>query len=270
MTKLPAANLQSVLDWFNGVITNIPRDSTYLFCGSDFLVEKNPRDQALDEQGNKIIVGGNPFVIADVAAFQDALAAGNVPWWSGERASPQMYYFAPVNSGGNYCSAQYGRAQRNLGLTFALDGLQAPPGQSDGHYPAPPSPEYPHPDYPPSYPAPPSPEYPHPDYPPWYPPPPSPEYPDYPPPSPEYPDYKPNVPADAQPVKHEVQGIILCPYAFDNNEKPNDYGTALRQIQQGRTSLETVMPKSATLLHEAFHVVFGTSMLQGDNEVCKF
>ncbi|KAI1358578.1 hypothetical protein F5Y08DRAFT_350636 [Xylaria arbuscula] len=62
----------------------------------------------------------------------------------------------------------------------------------------------------------------------------------------------------------QVQTIVICPYAF-NTPLPRSYSDAVAMIDVG-SSLATVVPRSATLLHEAFHVVFGTGMLQGAAE----
>ncbi|KAK3317420.1 hypothetical protein B0T19DRAFT_291561 [Cercophora scortea] len=71
----------------------------------------------------------------------------------------------------------------------------------------------------------------------------------------------------AQPVGTLVQDVVMCPYAF-TRRVPDSYAKASAAIKAG-TSLQAAVPKSATLLHEGFHVVHGTDFLQGDSEICK-
>ncbi|OBT97835.1 hypothetical protein VE01_04980 [Pseudogymnoascus verrucosus] len=62
-----------------------------------------------------------------------------------------------------------------------------------------------------------------------------------------------------------IESIILCGSSFTNG-KPNNYRDGDALIQAG-TNLADVVPKSATLLHEALHVLNGagpTGFLQGD------
>ncbi|KAJ3564418.1 hypothetical protein NPX13_g7848 [Xylaria arbuscula] len=51
-----------------------------------------------------------------------------------------------------------------------------------------------------------------------------------------------------------IQTVVICPVAF-NSQAPDSYADAVAMTSEG-TSLDAVMLKSATLLHEAFHVVF--------------
>jgi hypothetical protein len=68
---------------------------------------------------------------------------------------------------------------------------------------------------------------------------------------------------DAEPTDL-VTTVVLCPYSFDGSERPNSYREANNLIAVGKNLADGV-PKSATLLHEAFHVVHGSNLL-GDNE----
>lgn len=67
--------------------------------------------------------------------------------------------------------------------------------------------------------------------------------------------------------------VIICPEAFENDIRPETYGSAADNIEEGTASLGDVVPRSATLLHEGFHVVFGVGgpwgMLEGPQETCK-
>lgn len=67
-----------------------------------------------------------------------------------------------------------------------------------------------------------------------------------------------------------IESIILCDHSFTTGDRPASYraGDALIAVD---TNLATVVPRSATLLHEAFHMLFGagpTGFLQGD-EICR-
>ncbi|KAK8080202.1 hypothetical protein PG997_008020 [Apiospora hydei] len=65
----------------------------------------------------------------------------------------------------------------------------------------------------------------------------------------------------------EVYSIIICPYSFDDNQNqaPNSYKEANDRLVPGK-NLADAVPKSATLLHEAFHAIFGGHFLDGDKE----
>ncbi|KAF2663356.1 hypothetical protein BT63DRAFT_461465 [Microthyrium microscopicum] len=70
--------------------------------------------------------------------------------------------------------------------------------------------------------------------------------------------------------KHAVYStILLCPGSFDNPDKPATWPAGSNQIRQGH-SLQTALPKCMTLLHEAFHLIFGVGppdgMLEGSSE----
>lgn len=76
-------------------------------------------------------------------------------------------------------------------------------------------------------------------------------------------------PNNAQPTdKVEYNSVIICPSAFTRTDVPVSYDAASTAIT-ARTSLQRWVPKSATLLHEAFHVLYGAGWLQGDDEFCK-
>ncbi|KAI1755069.1 hypothetical protein F4782DRAFT_527798 [Xylaria castorea] len=92
--------INQIVDWLETQFNDIPRDRTFLFCGSDFLVQKDPATQALDYQGNGLVnTNGNPVPISQVPAYQADLAGGDVPWWSGERANIKGYYFTSLDDG---------------------------------------------------------------------------------------------------------------------------------------------------------------------------
>ncbi|TRX89681.1 hypothetical protein FHL15_009431 [Xylaria flabelliformis] len=184
-----------IVDWLEDKYADIPRDRTFLFCGSDFLVQKDPATQALDYQGNGLVdTNSNPVPISQVPAYQADLVGGNVPWWSGERTTINGYYFTSPDDGGNYCSDT-----EHLGLTSTLKELvQGPTG-----------------------------------------------------------------PELVQ--QEEAQTIVICPNAFESTA-PSTYSEAVMKTTEG-IKLDLVVPKSTTLLHEAFHVVLGTEFLQGNDEI---
>ncbi|RWA13178.1 hypothetical protein EKO27_g1887 [Xylaria grammica] len=72
--------------------------------------------------------------------------------------------------------------------------------------------------------------------------------------------------AAIQPLRRGVDGqaenanpiasIILCPYSFDGSPRADSYRDANNLIHAG-TNLADAVPKSATLLHEGFHAIFG-------------
>jgi hypothetical protein len=71
---------------------------------------------------------------------------------------------------------------------------------------------------------------------------------------------------------------VLCPQSFTNvlllpgkEKQPESYKVGDESIAVG-TNLADVVPRSASLLHEAFHVVFGAGeygFLQGNKEICR-
>ncbi|KAK8122175.1 hypothetical protein PG984_010845 [Apiospora sp. TS-2023a] len=63
----------------------------------------------------------------------------------------------------------------------------------------------------------------------------------------------------------EIAGVILCPYSFEGSSKPDSYKEASNRLVVGQ-NLADAIPKSATLLHEAFHALFGVEFLAGDAE----
>ncbi|KAK4164603.1 hypothetical protein QBC43DRAFT_288507 [Cladorrhinum sp. PSN259] len=62
-----------------------------------------------------------------------------------------------------------------------------------------------------------------------------------------------------------VEMIIICPAAFDKSPQQNSYREANGLVSKG-LGLEKVVPKSATLLHELFHGIFGDKMAAGKDE----
>ncbi|KAL2150897.1 hypothetical protein VTH82DRAFT_5995 [Thermothelomyces myriococcoides] len=68
------------------------------------------------------------------------------------------------------------------------------------------------------------------------------------------------------PENGQVASVILCPYNFDvDNPKPSSYLAANQLLESGR-NLADAIPRSATLLHEAFHGLRGDAFLAGDAE----
>jgi hypothetical protein len=65
----------------------------------------------------------------------------------------------------------------------------------------------------------------------------------------------------------EIASVILCPYSFDGSPRPDSYKNANNLLASG-TNLADAVPKSATLIHEAFHAIHGTEFLAGDEEKC--
>ncbi|KAM6476473.1 hypothetical protein HDV62DRAFT_247359 [Trichoderma sp. SZMC 28011] len=57
--------------------------------------------------------------------------------------------------------------------------------------------------------------------------------------------------------RRQVEDIIICPSSFTTSA-PNSFTAGDALISAG-TGLDTVLPKSATLLHESFHNLFGTT-----------
>lgn len=78
-------------------------------------------------------------------------------------------------------------------------------------------------------------------------------------------------------VRKQIESVILCDHSF-TNDRPESYKAGDAMISKG-TNLATVVPRSATLLHEAFHLLFGvddgsnpgspTGFLEGD-EICRW
>ncbi|KAI8204379.1 hypothetical protein K4K49_003815 [Colletotrichum sp. SAR 10_70] len=66
-------------------------------------------------------------------------------------------------------------------------------------------------------------------------------------------------------TKPEIASVILCPYAFDNIKNPDNYRDANAKLKKN-VGLEDVLPKSTTLVHEAFHAVHGDKFLAGSDE----
>lgn len=78
----------------------------------------------------------------------------------------------------------------------------------------------------------------------------------------------PKNPKGTKPRSIMYQTVVLCPGSFTIPTRPDTWIAGSNQIRAG-TSLDQALPKCTTLLHEAFHVVHGTSMLEGDSEFCK-
>ncbi|KAI1474618.1 hypothetical protein F4774DRAFT_429661 [Daldinia eschscholtzii] len=57
-------------------------------------------------------------------------------------------------------------------------------------------------------------------------------------------------------LRKPVEIVVLCEESFTNTKQPDSYRIGDAKIKAG-TNLADVVPKSATLLHEAFHVLFG-------------
>ncbi|KAK0755767.1 hypothetical protein N5P37_011641 [Trichoderma harzianum] len=57
--------------------------------------------------------------------------------------------------------------------------------------------------------------------------------------------------------RRQVEDIIICPSSFTTSA-PDSFTAGDALISAG-TGLDTVLPKSATLLHESFHNLFGTT-----------
>jgi hypothetical protein len=70
-------------------------------------------------------------------------------------------------------------------------------------------------------------------------------------------------------IRGEIAGIIICPWSFDGSLQPNSYREANGLLESG-TNLAEAVPKSATLLHEAFHAVLGRGVLAGAAEECEY
>jgi hypothetical protein len=75
------------------------------------------------------------------------------------------------------------------------------------------------------------------------------------------------------PTQHaEYSTVVLCPDSFTRADRPDTWPAGSNQIRAG-DSLQTALPKCTTLLHEAFHLIFGAGpspgMLEGNAEFCK-
>lgn len=78
---------------------------------------------------------------------------------------------------------------------------------------------------------------------------------------------KQEVPGEGKPTEHQVQMIIICPYAF-THKAPETFQAAEAKLEEG-VGIHQAVPRSATFLHEAFHVLHGSNFLQGEDEICK-
>lgn len=74
------------------------------------------------------------------------------------------------------------------------------------------------------------------------------------------------------PTQHAVYStVVLCPWSFTDPNRPDTWPAGSNRIYAG-DSLETALPKCATLLHEEFHLMFGAGSegtLEGSEEFCK-
>jgi hypothetical protein len=66
-------------------------------------------------------------------------------------------------------------------------------------------------------------------------------------------------------VKYQVGAIVICPNNFDGSDQPDSYREANSNLAPD-TSLEHAIPKSVTLLHEAFHELHGDTFLAKDEK----
>jgi len=65
----------------------------------------------------------------------------------------------------------------------------------------------------------------------------------------------------------EIGAIVICPSSFDGTLELDSYRDANNKLAPGTSFLEAI-PKSVTLVHEAFHTVLGEGVLAGDAEKC--
>lgn len=189
-----------VRNWLNNNLGGIPPTETYLFCNSDFLVQKANTDQAEDYQGAGITQNGQNVPIS--TAYAANLGGGNVAWWAGDHTTANGYYFTSANSGGNYCNTAGNDGLTAHLLLWAVNPNGGPPTQ-----------------------------------------------------------------------RAEYSTVLLCPSSFTDPTKPDTWLAGSNQIRAGH-SLQTALPKCTTLMHEAFHLIFGAGpepgMLQGNSEFCKW
>lgn len=195
LTRQPE-NLQIIKDFLdpynqetNVYNPKVPVADTYLFCGSDWAVEKAATAVAQDYLGNNIKdTEGNDVTIGEVTSYAKALQSpGTSAWWAGDHTAPNNvygYYFD--TQGGAYCTPP-----EHMGLTSFLEELVPVAG-------------------------------------------------------------------GGQPSKRnrKVTTVIICGNAFNDPDHKESYQAANTAITEG-SSLADAVPRSATLLHEAFHVIFG-------------
>ncbi|KAM7191245.1 hypothetical protein V8F20_009423 [Naviculisporaceae sp. PSN 640] len=98
-----AGRMREVFQWLSGDTKKVKPENYYLFCGSDFLVQKNPQDVAKDYKGEDVIVKGEPLPMENVPGYKAASKNGDVAWWSGDRSDINGYWFEAPTSGANYC-----------------------------------------------------------------------------------------------------------------------------------------------------------------------
>ncbi|KAH8711252.1 hypothetical protein HC256_008066 [Beauveria bassiana] len=65
--------------------------------------------------------------------------------------------------------------------------------------------------------------------------------------------------------KVEIASVILCPESFNTTLRQANYRDANNLITDG-TNLADGVPRSATLLHEAFHAIRGDDLFSGNDE----
>ncbi|EJP64331.1 uncharacterized protein BBA_06713 [Beauveria bassiana ARSEF 2860] len=68
--------------------------------------------------------------------------------------------------------------------------------------------------------------------------------------------------------KVEIASVILCPESFNTTLRQANYRDANNLITDG-TNLADGVPRSATLLHEAFHAIRGDDLFSGNDESCE-
>lgn len=68
---------------------------------------------------------------------------------------------------------------------------------------------------------------------------------------------------------NEINSIIIRPHAFDGNPQPNSYREANELLEEGK-NIARAVPKSATLVHELFHLIRGDDFLAANKEFCKW
>ena len=71
-----------------------------------------------------------------------------------------------------------------------------------------------------------------------------------------------------EPKGVQLASVVICPASFNRSDAPDNYRDASNALEVGR-SIHEVVPKSATLLHEVFHAVFGKVLASGKQEFCK-
>ncbi|KAM7211122.1 hypothetical protein V8F06_013497 [Rhypophila decipiens] len=109
-------NINEVVALVNGE-SKRKKEDLYLFCGSDFLVQKSPEDVAQDFEGKKIRVKDKDLLIKDMPGYKTNTKKGEVPWWSGDNSDLNGYWFHGPNGGAKICDGG------DLGLTGMIKVL---------------------------------------------------------------------------------------------------------------------------------------------------